>query len=80
MSQAAAPSNQSYSNNLLILQGYIIMTGAFMTLPIYEKEKNIRRVFNSRGLSSLAYWMGTFCFDYGCYLVNLVVLSQFVSP
>ena len=26
---------QDYSNNMLILQGYIIMAGAFIAIPIY---------------------------------------------
>lgn len=27
--------NQNYSNTMLILQGYVLMAGAFMSLPIY---------------------------------------------
>ncbi len=65
---------------MLILQGYIIMAGAFITIPIYEKEKNIRRVFNSRGIMPGAYWMGNFLFDFGYYLLNLFVLRTFISP
>ncbi len=56
------------------------MAGAFITIPIYEKEKNIRRVFNSRGIMLGAYWMGNFLFDFAYYLLNLFVLRTFISP
>jgi len=56
------------------------MAGAFIGIPIYEKEKMIRRVFNSRGVSPLSYWLGTFLFDFAYYLFNLLVMSKLISP
>jgi hypothetical protein len=56
------------------------MAGAFIILPMYEKEKNIRRVFNSRGVSPAAYWLGNFVFDYGYFLFNLFLMSTFITP
>ena len=65
---------------MLIIQGYVIMAGAFMAIPIYEKEKNIRRVFNSRGISPLAYWFGTFIFGFSFFLINLFIISKLITP
>lgn len=37
-------------------------------------------MFNSRGVSPLAYWLGNLLFDYGYYLINLLVMSRFITP
>lgn len=55
------------------------MATAFITAPVYEKEKKIRSVLNTRGLTSSAYWIGTFLFDFSAFLINLFAIS-WIAP
>ena len=59
--------------------GYIIMGSAFITIPVQEKEEKIIRLLRTRGLSTLAYWVGHFCFDFLYFLLNYLVLRIWFS-
>jgi hypothetical protein len=67
-------------NPMMLLQGYAIMASAFISLPVYEKEKKIKGVLNARGLSWPIYWLGNFIFDYSVYWLNLLLMGFLVAP
>ncbi len=55
------------------------MATAFITAIVYEKEKKIVGVLNTRGLGWVAYWLGSFLLDYSIFWINLLVLGNFVA-
>lgn len=60
--------------SFFVLQGYIIMCSAFISIPVQEKEDNIIRLLRTRGLGIFAYWLGHFVFDYTYFLLNYLVI------
>jgi hypothetical protein len=80
--QTPPPADQQSQTNMLVqlMQGYFIMATAFIHAPVYEKEKKIRALLNTRGVSWIVYWMGTFLFDFLVFNLNLLVVSQWVLP
>lgn len=64
---------------MMLLQGYTIMATAFITLAVYEKEKKIKGVLNTRGVGWTAYWLGAFLFDFSLFCINLAVLTNWVA-
>ena len=71
---------EAKNNPTILMQGYTIMASAFINAPVYEREKKIRKLLNSRGLRSAPYWFGTFLFDYAAFLINLLLMTYFVAP
>lgn len=55
------------------------MAAAFISLPVYEKEKKIKGVLNARGVGWATYWLGHFIFDYAAYWINLLVMGYLVA-
>jgi hypothetical protein len=74
----AAPAMKD-ENPMMLLQGYTIMATAFITVAVYEKEKKISGVLSARGLGWIAYWLGSFLFDYSVFWINLLILGNFVA-
>jgi hypothetical protein len=64
---------------MMLLQGYAVMATAFITLPVYEREKKIKGVLSARGVGWAPYWLGSFIFDYSAYWINLAILGHFVA-
>lgn len=64
---------------MMLLQGYTIMATAFITLPVYEKEKKIIGVLSTRGVGWISYWLGAFLFDYSFFCINLAILTNWVA-
>jgi hypothetical protein len=67
-------------NPIMLLQGYAMMSTAFIALPVYEREKRIKGVLNARGVGWPAYWLGNFIFDYSAFWANLLLLGHLVAP
>lgn len=61
-------------SSIFILQGYIIMCSAFISIPVQEKEDKIILLLRTRGLSVFGYWLGHFLFDFTYFMLNYVVL------
>lgn len=80
-SKTASTSTQNPQNNyFMLLSGYSIMATAFISLPVYEKEKKIKGVLNTRGVSWIGYWLGNFIFDYSVFWINLLAMGYLVVP
>ena len=75
--QAQESNNQNMS--IQLMQGYFIMATAFIHSPVYEKEKKIRALLNTRGLSWVVYWLGNFLFDFLVFNINLIIVTNFVA-
>ena len=75
------PEQPPVQNNMTIqlLNGYFIMASAYIHSPVYEKEKKIRALLNTRGLSWPVYWLGNFLFDFTIYNLNLLVMMHLVA-
>jgi hypothetical protein len=47
-----------------LLQNYAISASIYINLPVVEKELKIVHLANLSGANWIAYWLGTFCFDF----------------
>lgn len=65
------------SNPLFLIQGYIIMSSAFLSIPVLEKEEKIIQLLRTRGVRRLNYWLGHFIFDFLYFMVNYTVVLVF---
>ena len=62
------------ASQLSLLQGYLIMCSVYISVPVYEKENKIIPLFLTHQISKLAYWIGTFMFDFLMFIFNLLLL------
>ena len=53
--------------------GYAFNCGAYVTLPVLEREYNLKYALNVMGCRVLPYWLGTFAFDYLVYLITVSI-------
>ena len=67
-----------YPTQMVFLSGisataYSFNCGAYVTLPVMEREHNLKYALNVMGCRVFPYWCGTFVFDYLMYLMTMVI-------
>ena len=66
-------------SGVFLIQGYMIMTSAFISIPVYEKQKSIINLLKARGLKNFTYWIGHFIFDILMFIINSILIIVFFS-
>ena len=59
--------------------GYSFNCGAYVTLPVLEREHNLKYALNVMGCRVLPYWLGTFAFDFSLYCFTIIVFYLIVA-
>lgn len=70
---------QNNTSPLFIIQGYVLMGSAFMSVPVLEKEEKIILLLRTRGLKKINYWIGHFIFDFGYFCINFAIMYAWFS-
>lgn len=65
---------QQKGNPLFVMQGYIIMSSAFLGIPVLEKEEKIIQLLRTRGVRKMNYWLGHFIFDFSYFWINYAAM------
>jgi len=52
---------------------YAFNGGAYITLPVLERELKLKYALNVMGCRVVPYWLGTFIFDYLMFLITILV-------
>jgi hypothetical protein len=66
---------KSVTRKMMMMQGYYLSVGIYVTVAVYENEKKIIDVLRVRGLEWWYYWTANFTVDYAIFLVNLCLMK-----
>lgn len=55
--------------SLFLILAFCFNSSVYVTLPVLEREFNLKYALNVMGCHSLPYWLGTLAFDYLIYLI-----------
>lgn len=78
--EAGEIPEQKEASGIFVLQGYMMLMSAFISIPVYEKEKKIIQLLRTRGLTKLAYWVGHYLFDIIVLALNTIIMRIVFMP
>jgi ATP-binding cassette, subfamily A (ABC1), member 3 len=59
--------------------GYSFNCGAYVTLPVLEREYNLKYALNVMGCRVLPYWLATFTFDFLLFAFTIIIFYLVVA-
>jgi len=60
-----------------VIIAFCFNSSIFITLPVLEREYNLKYALNVMGCRELPYWIGTFAFDYSLYSIFVIIFVIF---
>ncbi len=67
-----------FLSNFLAI-GFSFNCGAYVTLPVLEREYNLKYALNVMGCRVMPYWVGTFAFDYLLFVIIQLIFFTFAA-
>jgi hypothetical protein len=62
---------------VFVILAFSFNSSMFISLPVLERETNLKYALNVMGCRVLPYWIGTFVFDYLLFYVFVLIFIMF---
>lgn len=65
-----------------MILAFCFNSSLFITLPVLEREFNLKYALNVMGCRTMPYWLGTFAYDfilYSFFVITFVIFSYIMS-
>ena len=63
--------------SVFIILAFCFNSSVFISLPVLERESNLKYALNVMGCRVLPYWLGTFVFDYILFYLLIILFILF---